>query len=78
MATQRKINSPEAPARRATRGIAARSEAGATTETATAVDHRAIEARAYELYVESGYQSGQELQHWLAAEAELRRRTIRS
>jgi hypothetical protein len=33
--------------------------------------HQAIERRAYELYLASGCQPGHELQHWLAAEAEL-------
>jgi hypothetical protein len=30
-----------------------------------------IRQRAYELYVESGYQPGKEVEHWLRAEAEL-------
>lgn len=36
------------------------------------VGHDAIALRAYELFVASGYQHGNELQHWLTAEAELR------
>lgn len=33
-----------------------------------------IRQRAYELYVEDGYQPGKELEHWLQAEAELKPR----
>lgn len=30
-----------------------------------------IEARAYEIYVESGYEDGHDVEHWLVAENEL-------
>jgi hypothetical protein len=33
--------------------------------------HQQIEARAYEIYVERGYVDGNEVSHWLEAEAEL-------
>jgi hypothetical protein len=33
--------------------------------------HEQIEARAYEIYVERGYEDGNEISHWLEAEAEL-------
>ena len=36
------------------------------------VDEEQIRRRAYELYVEDGYQDGNQLEHWLAAERELR------
>jgi hypothetical protein len=38
----------------------------------TIVDEEQIRRRAYELYVEDGYQDGNQLEHWLAAERELR------
>lgn len=34
-----------------------------------------IRQRAYELYVEGGYQPGKELDYWLQAEAEFNRKT---
>jgi hypothetical protein len=36
------------------------------------VDEEQIRRRAYELWVEDGYQDGNQLEHWLAAERELR------
>jgi hypothetical protein len=36
--------------------------------------HEEIEARAYELFVESGCLDGYAIEHWLRAEAELRAR----
>lgn len=33
--------------------------------------HEQIETRAYEIYVERGYVDGNEVSHWLEAEAEL-------
>jgi hypothetical protein len=43
-----------------------------SSATTAAPGHDAIAQRAYQLFVESGYQHGNELAHWLAAEAELR------
>ncbi len=37
--------------------------------------HEAIAARAYELYVKSGYQPGRELEFWLEAERQLLQRS---
>lgn len=52
----------------------------ATMNDSAPIGHDAIALRAYELFVASGYQHGNELQHWLTAEAELRAdgRTARS
>lgn len=33
--------------------------------------HERIRARAYQLYCESGYQEGHEIQHWLEAERQI-------
>ena len=33
-----------------------------------------IEARAYEIYIERGAENGHEVEHWLAAENELKQR----
>jgi hypothetical protein len=38
----------------------------------TVVDEEQIRRRAYELYVQDGYQDGNHEEHWLAAERELR------
>ena len=46
-------------------------------ETAKSVDDSRIAQRAYELYIEGGWQSGRDLDHWLQAEAELRGRIRR-
>lgn len=37
--------------------------------------HEAIAARAYELYVKSGYQPGRELEFWFEAERQLLQRS---
>ncbi len=39
--------------------------------------HRRIATRAYELYVQEDYPLGKTLDHWLAAEAEMRKRGVR-
>jgi hypothetical protein len=41
-------------------------------ERGAELGHDAIALRAYELYAASGYADGNDLQHWLDAEAELR------
>ena len=76
MGNLRKTITTDAPAKRAIRHSAAQGREA--VPAAAAIDHDSIAVRAYELYVESGYQAGQELRHWLDAEAELRRRLTRS
>ena len=62
--------------RTATRGKTAATRARVAKSTATSPQHptqEEIAQRAHELYVQSGRQSGRELEFWLEAERQLER-----
>jgi Protein of unknown function (DUF2934) len=60
---------PESAAQRATASL---SPASVFEFKSIVVEDEQIRTRAYELYVQDGYRDGNELEHWLAAERELR------
>jgi hypothetical protein len=47
-----------------------------TTSTLLSLTHDDIANRAYELFLANGAMHGRDLEHWLQAETELRRRSV--
>ena len=64
------LSTPVAQAEAADMGVRTN---GVVAPGSTTVDDSRIALRAYELYKESGWQPGNDLEHWFRAEAELRR-----
>lgn len=84
--TSKASTAPKAAAKKATvpavkqakkpvrRGSAAPPVSPTSPEVAGEITHEEIATRAYFIYISAGCPEGQEMQHWLEAEAQLTRR----